>query len=121
MTDGSSLTTSTGRVPTITAEVRDDGTGELVVDGDRRPVAREDLAQAGAEVTSQVAALAAELGRPLPVQVRDPDGVWSLLIHPDGRVDEAPPEPDEPDELAAPPLPAGTPGASAPIGAPVPT
>ncbi|BDO43532.1 chromosome partitioning protein [Cellulomonas sp. NTE-D12] len=128
MTDGSSLTTSTGRVPTITAEVRDDGTGELVVDGDRRPVAREDLAQAGAEVTSQVAALAAELGRPLPVQVRDPDGVWSLLIHPDGRVDEAPPEPDEADELAAPPVPAApltsgapVPGASAPIGAPAST
>lgn len=124
MTDGSSLTTGTGRVPTITAEVRDDGTGELVVDGDRRPVARDDLAQVGAEVTSQVAALAAELGRPLPVQVRDPDGVWSLLIHPDGRVDEAPPEPHEPDELAPPvpaaPLPSGTPlpGSVAPIGAP---
>ncbi len=103
MTDGSSVTTGTGpaRVPTITAEVRDDGTGELVVDGERHQVVRDDLAQAGAEVTSRVAALAAELGRALPVQVRDPDGIWSLLIHPDGRVDEAPPE-AEPDDLGAP-------------------
>ena len=120
MTDGSSLTTgtgpaSTGRVPTITAEVREDGTGELVVDGDRREVARDDLAQAGAEVTSQVAALAAELGQPLPVQVRDPDGVWSLLIHPDGRVDEAPPEvlDDEPVTAGSAPVPAPAPVPSA--------
>lgn len=121
MTDGSSVTTGTGpvRVPTITAEVRDDGTGELVVDGERHEVVRDDLAQAGAEVTSRVAALAAELGRPLPVQVRDPDGIWSLLIHPDGRVDEAPPE-AEADGLGAPAAAGGAADAELPAAAAVP-
>ena len=91
MTDVSAETGSipSVHVPTITAEVRDDGTGELVVDGVLETIARTDLAEAGAEVTARVAALAARLGAPLPMQVRDPDGMWELLVHPDGRVDQA--------------------------------
>lgn len=104
-----------GHVPTITAEVRDDGTGELLVDGVRDTIARADLAEAGAEVTARVAALAAQLGSPLPMQVRDPDGLWALLVHPDGRVDQAMPdeagpavaEPAEPSVPAAGPTTVG--------------
>lgn len=94
MTDGSGEAGSGGstRVPTITAEVRDDGTGELRVDGSLETIARSDLAEAGAEVTSRVAALAARLGSPVPMEVRDPDGLWSLVVHPDGRVDQAAPD-----------------------------
>lgn len=94
MTDGSGGAGSGGpaRVPTITAEVRDDGTGELRVDGSLETIARSDLAEAGAEVTSRVAALAARLGSPVPMEVRDPDGLWSLVVHPDGRVDQAAPD-----------------------------
>lgn len=77
------------RVPQISAEVREDGTGEITVDGVRETIAMADLAEAGAAVTSRIAALAADAGRALPVEVRDPDGLWALLIHPDGRVDEA--------------------------------
>ena len=77
------------RLPQITAEVREDGTGEISVDGVRETIAMADLAQAGAAVTGRIAALAADAGRALPVEVRDPDGLWALLIHPDGRVDEA--------------------------------
>jgi len=87
------------RVPEITAEVRDDGTGEISVDGVVERVQLATLAEAGAAITARVAELAGETGRPLPVKVRDPDGVWSLLIHPDGVVDEAPE--DEDDEVAA--------------------
>ncbi|ADG73499.1 ATPase involved in chromosome partitioning [Cellulomonas flavigena DSM 20109] len=76
-------------LPVITAEVREDGTGEVTVDGVRETVATPDLAAAGAAVTARIAALAASVGRALPVEVRDPDGLWALLIHPDGRVDEA--------------------------------
>jgi len=76
-------------LPQISAEVRDDGTGEISVDGVRESIAMADLAEAGAAITGRIAALAAEAGRPLPVEVRDPDGLWALLIHPDGRVDEA--------------------------------
>ena len=98
MTDDSGEVTSvlSGHVPRITAEVRDDGTGELLVDGVLDTIARADLAEAGAEVTARVAALAARLGSPLPMQVRDPDGLWVLLVHPDGRVDQAPPADDDP-------------------------
>ncbi|GIG23003.1 hypothetical protein Cch01nite_37270 [Cellulomonas chitinilytica] len=85
------------RVPEITAEVRDDGTGEISVDGVVERVQLATLAEAGAAITARVAELAGESGRPLPVKVRDPDGVWSLLIHPDGVVDEAPE--DDPAEI----------------------
>ena len=87
---------ASGRVPTITAEVRDDGTGELRIDGVLQTITRADLAAAGAEVTTRVAELAARLGSPVPLQVRDPDGMWALLVHPDGRVDQATPAENEP-------------------------
>lgn len=77
------------QLPHITAEVREDGTGEVTVDGVRETIATTDLAAAGAAVTGRIAAVAAAYGRALPVEVRDPDGLWALLIHPDGRVDEA--------------------------------
>ncbi|MBD7917374.1 chromosome partitioning protein [Cellulomonas sp. Sa3CUA2] len=76
-------------LPQISAEVREDGTGEISVDGVREMIAMADLAEAGAAITGRIAAIAAEAGRALPVEVRDPDGLWALLIHPDGRVDEA--------------------------------
>ena len=76
-------------LPQIQAEVREDGTGEISVDGVREQIAMADLAEAGAAITARIAALAADAGRALPVEVRDPDGLWALLIHPDGRVDEA--------------------------------
>ena len=106
MSDVTSETTTAGadhapdRVPTVFAEVRADGTGEVSVDGAVEHVTRDDLAQAGAAVTGRVAELAAQLGVPVPVQVRDPDGLWALLIHPDGRVDEAPPDEPEVDQPA---------------------
>ncbi|MBO3089920.1 chromosome partitioning protein [Cellulomonas dongxiuzhuiae] len=78
-----------GHLPQISAEVREDGTGEISVDGVRETIAMADLAEAGAAITGRIAAIAAEAGRALPVEVRDPDGLWALLIHPDGRVDEA--------------------------------
>ncbi|KQY46078.1 chromosome partitioning protein [Cellulomonas sp. Root137] len=89
-TDGQNSSTTTTRLPDIRAEVREDGTGEISVDGVIERVRMATLAEAGAAITSRIAGLAESLGQPVPVQVRDPDGVWSLLIHPDGLVDEAP-------------------------------
>ncbi|QCB94647.1 MinD/ParA family ATP-binding protein [Cellulomonas shaoxiangyii] len=80
---------TTGALPHIVAEVREDGTGEISVDGVLQRIAAADLAEAGAQMTSRIATLAQEAGRALPVEVRDPDGLWALVIHPDGRVDEA--------------------------------
>jgi MinD-like ATPase involved in chromosome partitioning or flagellar assembly len=81
---------TTTRVPVVTAEVRDDGTGEISVDGVLERVTTGNLQEAGAAITTRIAELAGRLGQPVPVEVRDPDGLWSLLIHADGLVDEAP-------------------------------
>src|SRR6185312_1959215 len=89
-TDGQNAWSTTTRLPDIRAEVREDGTGEISVDGVIERVRMANLAEAGAAITSRIAELAGTVGRPVPVQVRDPDGVWSLLIHADGLVDEAP-------------------------------
>ncbi|ROS25937.1 chromosome partitioning protein [Cellulomonas sp. PhB150] len=99
------------RDPEISAEVREDGTGEISVDGVVERVERESLQEAGAAITSRIAELAEGLGHPVPVQVRDPEGVWSLLIHPDGSVDEAPKDgaPDEPAPAPAATAPETTP------------
>jgi len=83
-------TTRTARLPQVTAEVRDDGTGQISVDGVIERIRMANLQEAGAAITERIAAIAGEVGAPVPVQVRDPDGMWSLLIHPDGLVDEAP-------------------------------
>jgi len=119
------------RLPEIVAEVREDGTGEISVDGRIERVQRDNLQEAGAAITTRIAELADEVGQPVPVQVRDPEGVWSLLIHPDGTVDEAPSDEAAPEVAGAPdaepqadsaPTPvAQAPGeAAAPASAPVP-
>ena len=89
-TDGKNASTTTTRLPDIRAEVREDGTGEISIDGVVERVRMANLAEAGAAITTRIAELAGSVGQPVPVQVRDPDGVWSLLIHADGHVDEAP-------------------------------
>lgn len=103
--EGTSTSTTTTRLPDIRAEVRDDGTGEISIDGVIERVRMANLAEAGAAITTRIAALAESVGRPVPVQVRDPDGVWSLLIHADGLVDEAPgaldDQPPTPDDAGA--------------------
>src|SRR5688572_2605681 len=97
---------TTTRLPDIRAEVREDGTGEISIDGVVERVRMANLAEAGAAITTRIAELAGSVGQPVPVQVRDPDGVWSLLIHADGLVDEAPGElgdqPGTPDTIGAP-------------------
>lgn len=110
MTDTEGQAPAATRLPEIRAEVREDGTGEISVDGVIEQVQTANLQEAGAAITQRIATLAGSVGSPLPVQVRDPDGVWSLLIHPDGLVDEAgtptPPEGTAAADLAsiAPPV-----------------
>lgn len=89
MTDTEGQAPAATRLPEIRAEVREDGTGEISVDGVIEQVQTANLQEAGAAITQRIATLAGSVGSPLHVQVRDPDGVWSLLIHPDGLVDEA--------------------------------
>ena len=73
----------------VEAVVRADGTAEVVLDGVTQHVETSTVAEAGAAVMGLIADIAARTGRSVPVQVRDPDGTWSLLVHPDGSVEEA--------------------------------
>jgi len=106
------------RLPEIRAEVRADGTGELSVDGVVQQIRTSTLSDAGATVTARIAALAQAAGQALPAQVRDPDGLWSLLIYPDGAVDEAPPVSGA-QATVPPPVPSAEPGAPAHGDAPL--
>ncbi|MDR3068569.1 MAG: chromosome partitioning protein [Cellulomonas sp.] len=83
--------TAPGAAPLIVAEVRADGTGYVTVDGVREEVLGTDMSDAGAQITGRIAALADRAGHSLLAEVGDPDGIWMLEVHPDGRVDEAPP------------------------------
>ena len=74
---------------TVQAVVRADGTAEVVLDGATQHVQTASVAEAGAAIMSLIAEVAARTGRAVPVEVRDPDGLWSLLVHPDGSVEEA--------------------------------
>ena len=120
-TDGQNASTTTTRLPDIRAEVREDGTGEISIDGVVERVRMANLAEAGAAITTRIAELAESVGRPVPVQVRDPDGVWSLLIHADGLVDEAPGAlDDQPDPGRRPAEPGPTPPTTAAKPGPTP-
>jgi MinD-like ATPase involved in chromosome partitioning or flagellar assembly len=80
-----------GQDDLVQAVVRADGTAEVVLDGATRNVTTSSVAEAGAAIMGLIADVAARTGRSVPVQVRDPDGLWSLLVHPDGSVEEASP------------------------------
>ncbi|WP_426594213.1 MinD/ParA family ATP-binding protein [Cellulomonas sp. McL0617] len=96
MSDEGQKGSTATRLPEISAEVREDGTGEISIDGVIERITKANLAEAGAAITSRIAEVAGTVGQPVPVQVRDPEGLWSLMIHPDGVVDEAPAPPAEP-------------------------
>lgn len=107
-----------GALPGIVAEVRADGTGYVAVDGAREDVVGADMSDVGAQITGRIAALADKAGRPLPAEVRDPDGMWLLLVHPDGRVDEAPPPETASTSVPVPVVEEATPAAGAPVSEP---
>jgi MinD-like ATPase involved in chromosome partitioning or flagellar assembly len=73
----------------VRAVVRADGTAEVTLDGVTETVETSSVAEAGAAIMGLIAAAAARRGHALATDVRDPDGLWSLLIHPDGSVEEA--------------------------------
>lgn len=73
----------------VQAVVRADGTAEVVLDGVPQHVEASTVAEAGAAIMGLIADVAARTGRSVAVQVRDPDGLWSLLVHSDGSVEEA--------------------------------
>ncbi|HEY8717106.1 MAG TPA: hypothetical protein VIM26_00740, partial [Pengzhenrongella sp.] len=77
------------------AVVTADGVAELVVDGVTHRFAAPSAADADEIVTEFVAGRAADQGRVLTLEIKDPDGEWVLMIHPDGTVHEAGSPPPE--------------------------
>jgi MinD-like ATPase involved in chromosome partitioning or flagellar assembly len=73
----------------VQAVVRADGTAEVVIDGVIQKVETSSVAEAGAAIMGIVGDVAARRGRAVATNVQDPDGLWSLLVHPDGSVEEA--------------------------------
>lgn len=73
----------------VHAVVRDDGTAEVTLDGVVHRVVEAGPAEAGGAVTQMLVERAASAGEPVHAQIDDPDGVWRLVVHPDGAVDEA--------------------------------
>ncbi|MEV0952360.1 hypothetical protein [Promicromonospora sp. NPDC050249] len=106
------------RWPRIDAIVREDGSGEVTIDGTFHPITAGSLEEARVEVLRRVTENAARVGRPVRASATGPEGLWNLIVHPDGTVV---PEEDEPTPSAPTPQapPATAPAGEAPDGTPV--
>ena len=90
------------RWPRIDAIVREDGSGEVTIDGAFHPISTGSLEEARVEVLRRVAENAAQIGRPVRASATGPEGLWNLIVHPDGTVV---PEEDELEEPSTPQAP----------------
>ncbi|MCP2266672.1 ATPase [Promicromonospora thailandica] len=98
------------RWPRIDAIVREDGSGEVTIDGTFHAISAGSLEEARVEVLRRVTENAARVGRPVRASATGPEGLWNLIVHPDGTV-----VPEE-DELA-PSSPVSSPTPQAPPAA----
>lgn len=73
--------------PHITALVRADGTGEVSVDGTSNDVHADDIEGVRAAIIARVTEVAVERDRPVRVATTDLDGIYPLIVHPNGSVD----------------------------------
>lgn len=78
---------SSAQQPQIHVTLHADGTGEIRVDDDARPIADTDLTAARRTAVRAIVDVARETGQPVRAVTSDPDGHWPILVHPDGRVD----------------------------------
>ncbi len=74
--------------PKITAKVTSDGTGEVTVNGISQTVKGKEINELRSRIIAVISATADKIGRPVKVLTTDPDGVWPLVVHPDGTVEQ---------------------------------
>ncbi|WP_298459124.1 chromosome partitioning protein [uncultured Cellulomonas sp.] len=74
---------------TARAVIHPDGAAEVALAGVVQQFAAQDLARVAGNITEYIAERAAGDGRPVRVELQDPDGEWLLVVHPDGTVEEA--------------------------------
>jgi len=104
------MTTDAEHVPTfpkVEAVVRADGSGEVTVQGTSYPIQAASVGLARHAVTACIVDNAARtMNRAVRVRSVDVDGsVWTLIVHPDGRVESAGDEPRTAPAAAVPPAP----------------
>ena len=74
------------------------GTGSLTIDGTLRALRAPDLDAARDRARQIIAERAAALDRPITTTASEPDGTWTVVIHPDGAITAPPaPAPDDGD------------------------
>lgn len=83
--------TSVPDFPRVTVTIHPDASGEVTIQGISHPIpARADVPAARQAALGMVTLRAAiALGRPVRVTAHDPDGIWPLVVHPDGHVTAA--------------------------------
>jgi cellulose biosynthesis protein BcsQ len=74
--------------PQIRAIVRANGTGEVVIAGNSRPIIAADETALRRESMTVIAAQANVLNRPVRVYTEGPEGDGELIVHPDGNIEE---------------------------------
>lgn len=79
--------------PKVEAHARPDGSGEVVINGVNYPVETSTLDEARQAIIAKVTETATDLGRPVRVTTHDEDGIWPLIVGPDGTVSEDPDAP----------------------------
>ena len=72
--------------PPIVATIRDDSSGELIVNGTALPLQADSVALLRAGVIARCSATARRVKRPVRIQVTDVAGSYKLAIHPDAYV-----------------------------------
>ena len=77
--------------PKIDARTREDGSGEVTINGTSHPIETTNLDEARSAILARVTDTAAKMQRPVRVTTTGPDGEWPLIVHPDGTVE---PDPD---------------------------
>jgi MinD-like ATPase involved in chromosome partitioning or flagellar assembly len=77
--------------PTIAALTREDGSGEVTINGTSHPIETNNIEEARSAILARVVETAAKVQRPVRVTTTGPDGAWPLIVHPDGTVE---PDPD---------------------------
>lgn len=76
--------------PHVAATLNPDGIAQLTISGSTTPIRGRSVDDARGQVLARITATAAKLNRPVRAEVTDPEGEWTLLVHPDGGVEEDP-------------------------------
>lgn len=76
--------------PKIDALTREDGSGEVTINGTSHPIETSSVDEARSAILARVTDTAAKMQRPVRVTTTGPDGAWPLIVHPDGTVEPDP-------------------------------